>query len=64
MTGSVTLSREHAYDLHVQVRPRAEAQPALQSLVRSLGTPDPQGWYQLRKSGNLAPPAPPAPTAS
>lgn len=57
LQGSVTVSRDHAYDLHVQVRPKPEAPPALLTLVRSLGTADAQGWYQLRKNGSLAPPA-------
>ncbi len=55
VAGSVTLSREHAYDVHVQLRTRPNAPPALESLVRSLGTVDAQGWYQLRRNGTLAP---------
>lgn len=63
MSGTITLSRDHAYDAHVQLRPRPDAPPALVSLVRSLGNPDAQGWYPLRRTGNLAPAAP-APAAS
>jgi hypothetical protein len=63
VSGSVTLSRDHAYDLHVQLRPRPDAPPALQSLVKSLGPVDAQGWYQLRRNGTLAPTATATPAA-
>lgn len=57
VSGSVTLARDHAWDARVQLRPRPDAPPALVTLVRSLGSPDAQGWYQLRHTGNLAPTA-------
>lgn len=58
LQGSATIALDHSYDLHVQLRPRADATPALRSLVQSLGQQDPQGWTQVRRNGNLAPPAP------
>lgn len=50
--GTATLDPTRAYDVHLQLRPRADAAPALQTLVRSLGQPDGQGWYHLRRNGS------------
>lgn len=49
--GTATIDPMRAYDVNLQLRPRAEAAPALQTLVRSLGAPDAQGWYHLRRNG-------------
>ncbi|HUR41618.1 MAG TPA: type II secretion system protein N [Verrucomicrobiae bacterium] len=57
LTGNATLAPDHAYDLHLQLRPRDQAAPQLLSLLRSLGAPDAQGWYHIRRNGSLAPPA-------
>lgn len=52
--GTATLNGERAYDLNLQLRPRPEAGAQLLSLLRSLGPPDPQGWYHLRRKGALS----------
>ena len=54
LTGTATLAPDRAYDVHLQLRPRAQAPPQLQTLVRSLGQPDAQGWYHVRRNGALA----------
>lgn len=51
--GSVTLAPTRAYEVHLQLRPRPEATAQLQTLVKSLGAPDAQGWYHVRRSGTL-----------
>ena len=58
LSGTASLAPDHAYDVHLQVRPRPQAPPQLQTLVRSLGQPDAQGWYHVRRNGSLAPPPP------
>lgn len=60
LSGNARLAPDHAYDLHLQLRPRPQASPQLLSLLRSLGQPDAQGWYHIRRNGSLAPPARPA----
>lgn len=61
LSGSATLAPDRAYDLHLQLRPRPQAPAQLLTLVRSLGEPDAQGWYHLRRNGTLAPPPPKQP---
>lgn len=51
LSGEARLDREQNYDLHLQLRPRPEATPPLRTLVQSLGQPDLQGWYHLRRQG-------------
>jgi general secretion pathway protein N len=51
--GTATLSKDRLYDLHLQLRARPEATPALQSYLRSLGQPDAEGWYHIRRNGSL-----------
>lgn len=53
VSGNATLSRERAYELRLQLRPRPDAAPALLTLLRSLGAPDAQGWYHVARSGAL-----------
>lgn len=50
--GTATLDASRAYELDLQLRVRPDAAPALQTLVRSLGSPDAQGWYHLRRKGS------------
>lgn len=57
LSGSATLAPDRAYDLHLQLRPRPQAPAQLLTLVRSLGEPDAQGWFHLRRNGTLAPAA-------
>lgn len=58
LTGNATLAPDHAYELSLQLRPRPQASPQLVSLLRSLGQPDAQGWYHIRRTGSLAPAKP------
>ena len=51
--GSATLGAERAYELDLQLRPKAEAPAALSTLVRSIGSADAQGWHHLRRQGVL-----------
>lgn len=59
LTGAATLAPDRAYDMHLQLRPRPQAPQQLLTLLRSLGEPDAQGWYHLRRNGALAEPAKP-----
>ena len=53
LTGEARLSENRSYDLHLQLKPRPEASAQLQSLIRSLGQPDVQGWYHIRRQGTF-----------
>ena len=61
LSGVATLAPDQAYDLHLQMRPRPQAPEQLLTLVRSLGQPDAQGWYHVRRNGTLASPPKPKP---
>lgn len=58
LSGNATLAPDHAYELSLQLRPRPQASPQLLSLLRSLGQPDAQGWFHIRRTGSLAPAKP------
>jgi general secretion pathway protein N len=60
LTGTVMLAPDRSYDAHLQLKPRPQAPEQLKTLVRSLGQPDAQGWFHLRRNGTLAPPPKPA----
>jgi hypothetical protein len=51
--GEARLGPDRTYDANLQMRPRAEAGEQLRALLKSLGTPDSQGWYHLRRQGTL-----------
>lgn len=53
LTGEARLAENRSYELHLQIKPRATASAQLQSLIRSLGQPDGQGWYHIRRQGTL-----------
>lgn len=53
LSGEARLAEDRAYDLQLQLKPRPEASAQLQTLVRSLGQPDSQGWYHIRRQGKL-----------
>lgn len=53
LDGTATLAPDRAYDLQLKLRPRPEATAQLLTLVRSLGQPDAQGWYHVRRSGQF-----------
>ena len=58
MSGTAKLAPDRGYDVHLQLRLRPQAPAQLQTLVGSLGQPDAQGWYHIRRNGSLAPPKP------
>ena len=51
--GTATVGAESAYEIDLLLRPRAEAAEQLQTLVRSVGPADSQGWHHLRRKGTL-----------
>ncbi|HUS24066.1 MAG TPA: type II secretion system protein N [Candidatus Binatia bacterium] len=51
--GELRLSPDRTYDTHLQLRPRADAGQQLRALLQSLGAPDAQGWYHVRRQGAL-----------
>ncbi len=53
-SGEATLAQDRSYDLHLQVKAKAGANPMIVNLLRSLGQPDTQGYYHLRRRGSLA----------
>jgi general secretion pathway protein N len=56
LSGTAHLAPDRSYDVHLQLRLRPQAPAQLQTLVQSLGQPDAQGWYHIRRNGTLAPP--------
>ncbi|MFT4045343.1 MAG: type II secretion system protein N [Solimonas sp.] len=52
-TGEARAKADHSWELHLQLRPKADAPPLLPNLLRSLGEPDPQGYYHLRRQGKI-----------
>lgn len=61
VSGEAQLGDDRSYQFHLQMRPRQDAPPMVQNLVRNLGQPDTQGWYHLRRQGRspVAPTSPP-----
>ena len=53
LKGTITIDAARAYQLDVQLRPKAQADPTLTSLVRSIGPADAQAWHRLKRSGQL-----------
>lgn len=61
INGKARLGDDRSYEVELQMRPRPNAPPMVPNLVRSLGAPDSQGWYHVRRRGQLgAPPVAPA----
>lgn len=54
VNGDARAKPDRSYELHLQLKPRSNAPPMLQNLLNSLGAPDPQGFYHLRREGRLA----------
>lgn len=53
LQGTLTVDANRAYQLDVQLRPKAQADPTLVSLVRSIGPADAQAWHRLKRNGQL-----------
>jgi general secretion pathway protein N len=54
VSGSVNVDREQAYTVDLRVKLKPDANQMVQTLVRSLGQPDPQGYYHIKRQGKLA----------
>lgn len=52
-SGTATLSPDQSYELDLLVKPKPGASEMLQNYVKTLGAPDPQGFYHLRQRGKL-----------
>lgn len=46
-------SSDQSYEAHLQLRPKQDANPMIRNLLSSVGEPDGQGWYHLRRQGKL-----------
>lgn len=53
VNGDARAKADRSYELHLQLRPKSDAPPLVVNLLRSLGNPDPQGFYHLRREGTL-----------
>lgn len=53
VNGDARAKSDHSYELHLQMQPKAGAPPLVVNLLHSLGNPDPQGYYHLRREGKL-----------
>lgn len=51
--GDAKLNPDKDYELDLRVKTKPEATAMLQSLVQSLGKPDPQGFYRIQRKGKL-----------
>ncbi|HKY91800.1 MAG TPA: type II secretion system protein N, partial [Nevskiaceae bacterium] len=56
VSGDAMVSDDRSWELNLRMRPKPDAPPILPNLVRSIGQPDPQGFYHLRRKGQVAPP--------
>lgn len=59
VSGEGQLSLDQSYDLHLQLKAKAGANPMILNLLHSLGQPDVQGYYHLRRSGQPSRPGAP-----
>lgn len=53
VSGEARLQPDKTYELHLQLKAKPEADPNLQNLIRSIGQPDTQGYYHIRRKGSL-----------
>lgn len=53
INGDARLKPDRSYELRLQLRPRPNAPPLLNNMLRSLGQPDPQGYFQLQRKGQV-----------
>ena len=52
-SGSAKLLPDQSYDVDILLKPKPGASEMLLNYVKTLGAPDPQGFYHLRKRGKL-----------
>lgn len=60
VTGDALLSDDRSWEINLQMRPKPDAPPLLPKLIGGIGQPDPQGYYHVRRKGQMAPPQPAA----
>jgi hypothetical protein len=53
VAGDIKLAADQSYTVDLQVKAKPGATNMLQTLVQSLGQPDAQGFYHLRRQGKL-----------
>ncbi len=53
LNGDARLKADRSYELHLQLRPKPDAPPMVQNLVRSIGTADAQGYFHIRRQGQM-----------
>lgn len=58
VNGDARLRADRRYSMHLQVRPKPDAPPMVQNLVRSIGPVDAQGYFHIRYEGQVPAPAP------
>ncbi len=52
-SGTAKLSPDQSYDVDILVKPKPGASEMLLNYLKTLGAPDPQGFYHLRQRGTL-----------
>lgn len=55
LSGTARLSTDRRYSLELKMKPKPEASDMLRKLVGGAGAPDVQGYYNVRKQGQLVP---------
>lgn len=58
--GDAHLRHDRGYDAHLQIKAKADAPAPLVNLLATLGAPDTQGYYHVRRQGQLDAAVPPA----
>lgn len=53
LNGDARLKPDRSYELHLQLRPKPDAPVMVQNLVRSVGPADAQGYFHIRRRGQL-----------
>lgn len=61
LNGDARLRADRSYELHLQLKPKADAAPMVLNLVRSLGPADAQGYHHIRRQGQFPGGAPVTP---
>ncbi|MDB5968072.1 MAG: type secretion system protein [Hydrocarboniphaga sp.] len=59
VSGDAQLLADSSYEMHLQIKAKADAPPPLVNMLAGLGAPDNQGYYHIRRKGQLASPAAP-----
>jgi len=54
VSGTASLAHDQTYALDLNIKIKPDAPPQVQNLVHSLGAPDAQGTYHIKRQGKLA----------